>query len=127
MIDLFKKIYIKINNFFVEVTNSALFLLKMPEWLFGSKFRFALVFANISLIIMFVLQVATTSSTGYELKKLERITEELSKEQQKIEVEITMANSLTNLSAKVADSSMTSVSRVQYIKTAPSLVAVSTK
>lgn len=107
---------------------STAFFLRMPAWLFGPRFRFALAAANMVLLVAFVLQIAAASGTGYELKKLEKAQEDISVQQQKIDVEIAAINSLNYINSKVENSLMVVSPRLKHVKaSAAATVAVSVR
>ncbi len=122
-----EKTNFKINSFFKQITESTMFFLQIPEWFFGLRFRWGLVVVNSFLVVIFVLQIAVSSGTGYELKKLEKKAEFLAMEQQKIEVEITAASSLAVISSKMENSSMVNSPRLKYFKPSSALVAVNSR
>ena len=124
MRNFFRKINNKTSYFFNEVGESTAFLLRMPAWFFGLRFRVVLATANIVLLIAFVLQIAAASGTGYELKKLEQTKENISAQQQKIEVEIAAINSMAYINAKVENSMMIASPRLKHVKVPATSVAV---
>lgn len=124
MRNFFRKINHQTSYFFNEVGESTAFLLRMPAWFFGLRFRVVLATVNIVLLIAFVLQIAAASGTGYELKKLEQTKENISAQQQKIEVEIAGINSMAYINAKMENLSMISSPRLKHVKVLPTTVAV---
>ena len=127
MRNFFRKVNNQTSYFFNEVGESTAFLLQMPSWFLGTRFRFGLVMVNIVLLIAFVLQIAAASGTGYELKKLEQTKENISMEQQKIDVEIAAVNSLAYINSKMENSSMIVSPRLKYVKVPVAAVAVNTR
>ncbi len=127
MRNFFRKINNQTSYFFNEVEESTVFLLRMPAWFFGPRFRVGLAVVNIVLLIAFVLQIAAASGTGYELKRLEQTQEDISTQQQKIDVEIAAVNSLAYISSKMENSSMVVSPRLKYVKIPATVVAVNTR
>ncbi len=127
MRNFFRKVNNQTSYFFNEVGESTAFLLQMPSWFLGARFRFGLVMVNIVLLVAFVLQIAAASGTGYELKKLEQTKENISMEQQKIDVEIAAVNSLAYINSKMENSSMIVSPRLKYVKVPVATVAVNTR
>jgi hypothetical protein len=126
MRNFFRKVNNQTSYFFNEVGESTISILRMPAWFIGPRFRFSLAVVNIVLLVVFVLQIADASGTGYELKKLEQAQEDISVEQQKIDVEIAAINSLAYINAKMENSSMVISSRLKYVKVPVASVAVIT-
>ena len=114
----------KITFIFDELHESTMFFLHMPGWLLGRRFRYVLVLANLVLVVVFVLQIAAASGTGYELKKLEKNIEEISTEQQKIEAEIAAVNSLSSLKSRIGSLSMVAAPRLKHLEVPATSVAV---
>jgi len=117
----------RVNYIIGELHESTVFLLRMPGWLFGSRFRFCLIGVNLLLAVVFVLQIAAASGTGYELKRLERNIQEISIEQQKIEAEMAAINSLSSLKTRIDALTMVNIPRLKHFNAPATVVAVNSR
>lgn len=124
MIKYIKNLKNRINYFFGEVQESTLFFLRMPGWLFGIRCRACLVVINIFLVVAFVLQIAAASGSGYELKRLEVSINNINKEQQRLEAEIAVVSSLSNLKNKSEGLAMINAPRLKHLDIPATVVAV---
>ena len=124
MIKYIKNLKNRINYFFGEVQESTLFFLRMPGWLFGIRCRACLVVINIFLVVAFVLQIAAASGSGYELKRLEVSINNINKEQQRLEAEIAVVSSLSNLKNKSEGLAMINAPRLKHLDIPVTVVAV---
>lgn len=68
---------------------------------FKPVFRMGLFLALVFLGLMYVLQVNSLSTKGYELKKLERRLVELREQNKRLELEIGAAKAIQNIEAEV--------------------------
>lgn len=94
---------------------------RLPSWLTG---RISRCFMSVVLVVCsvcYVMQIACATSSGYEMRDLQRQVNSLNEEINKINIEAVSYGSLLNLKKRIQESNMARVSNIVYV-TAPDVM-----
>jgi len=94
---------------------------RLPEWLTGRISRCSIFVILVVCSVCYVMQIANATSSGYEMRDLQRQVNLLNEEINKINIEAVSYGSLLNLEKRIQESGMSRVSNIVYV-TAPDVM-----
>jgi hypothetical protein len=109
-----KKIKYQIENYkraFSDIFNYS----RLPEWLTGRCSRCLMLGALIFCSACYVFQITSASSSGYQMKDLQKNVNILREEINKTNIEAVSYGSLTNLEKRIKELNMNKVNSIVYI------------
>jgi len=94
---------------------------RLPSWLTGRISRCSMLVVLVMCSVCYVMQIACATSSGYEMRDLQKKVNLLNEEINKINIEAVSYGSLINLEKRVQESNMSRVSNIVYV-TAPDVM-----
>ena len=97
--------------------------LAMKKWLFSATCRTLLIVFVAVFGVMYLVQTSSVSSMGYELSDLESRVQELERETQRLDVEISQHRSIQSIQDRLKDMDMVRAESVEYVDAREAVVA----
>jgi hypothetical protein len=111
------------SRYFIQALHS----FSMPEWFSSRWFRSVLAGLVAVFSFLYVIQMSKASVSGYQIRTLEKKIEQLTREQQKIEVVVMEKNSLSAINKRLENVPMVRAQKVIRLDSAPSMARVEKK
>lgn len=105
-----RQIQFKYHNFI-----SALRFLSLPKWIDGNTIRFVFVGVIVLVGAAYVFKTTSSTTSGYELHKLETQTAALEQDIEKTNIQIAENSSLSNIQDRLAKMDMVAAGGIKYL------------
>lgn len=105
----------------------ALHSFSLPEWTYSRPFRLSLVGLLSMCSILYVMALSQASVSGYQIRSLEKSIEQLSREQQKLEVAVMERSSLVAISKRMNSLTMVPAEKIIRLNGAPAMARTDKK
>lgn len=89
--------------------------IRVPAWLTSKTARLGLVSIIFIFSMAYIINTASSATSGYQMHELEKQTLALETEVQKLQVEIADNSSMNSISSRLVKLNMTEVSSVKYL------------
>ncbi len=97
--------------------------ISLPEWLTSRTARVALVSIIFLFSIAYIINTTSSATTGYQMNELEKQTQALQTDVQKLQVEIADNSSMNNIQSRLAKLNMTEAVGIKYLTGKNTVVA----
>ncbi len=101
----------------------ALETIRVPGWLTSKTTRLGLLSVIFLFGIAYIINIASSATTGYQMHKLETQTLSLEIEVRKLQVEIADNSSMSSISSRLAKLNMVEASNIKYLAVKNTAVA----
>lgn len=98
--------------------------LAVKEWMLSTTFRAVLLSVIAVFGILYVVQTSSASTTGYDMRDLERQIQSLEQENQKLEFEIATHRSMQSIQNRLVSLNMVEANNVEYATLVGTAVAM---
>lgn len=98
--------------------------ISLPECFNHSSIKISLTLTTILFGVLYLLQVSTTATGGYEIRKLETQTDALITEIQKIEIAVAEESAMPNIQKRLSSVNMVPVENITFVEPVGSVVAL---
>lgn len=98
--------------------------LAVKQWFLSTTSRFVLLLVVAALGVLYVVQTSSASTTGYQIRDLEKQIQSLDNENQKLEFEIATSRSMQSIQERLKTTDLVFADNVQYATLVGSAVAL---
>lgn len=95
----------------------------IKQWFFSTSCRVTLIALIVVCGLLFVVQISSVSTKGFEISDLEKSVQELERDNQKLEVQISEYRSMQSIQARLQDMDMIASADIEYIMPVGTAVA----
>ena len=88
--------------------------LAVKQWMVGTSCRICLIIFTVAFSLLYLLQTNAVSSKGFEMSELEKQINELERETQKLDVEISRHRSIQSIEERLQNLEMVAADNVEY-------------
>ena len=113
-----RQLQYKYHNFTTSVRTMAL-----PQWMTARATRALLLVAVLFFGIAYIVTITKSATSGYRVITLEKQTQALAMEVQKLQVEIADGSSITTLASRIANLNMVEAAGVKHLGVKSNTVA----
>lgn len=93
----------------------ALQTIALPEWFNSSLVKAGLGSLVVLFGVLYLLQTSTTANGGYEIRNLEKQTDALTTEIQKVEIAVAEEGSMPNIQKRLSSVDMVAVENIKFV------------
>jgi cell division protein FtsL len=96
----------------------------MKHLIFSTTFKISLIVFAMIFAVMYLIQVSSVSTKGYEISDLEGQIQELQQENQKLDYKIATYRSMKSIQERLQNTEMVPVNNVEYVTLVGTAVAL---
>ena len=89
-------------------------MISLPKWLTCRMARLTLFFIIFLFSAAYIIKTTASATSGYQMHELEKQTQSLETEVQKLQVEIADNSSMNNIQSRLVKLNMTEVAGIKY-------------
>lgn len=97
--------------------------MRLPEWVDSKGLRVGLLAIIFLFSAAYIINTTSSATSGYQMRELEKKTEALENEVQKLQVEIADNSSMNSIQSRLAKLNMVDASGVKYLTVKNTAVA----
>jgi hypothetical protein len=97
--------------------------ISLPQWLTSRAARLVLFFIVFLFSFAYIINITSFAASGYQLHELEKQTQSLETEVQKLQVEIADNSSLNSISSRLVKLNMIEAGNIKYLTVKNTIVA----
>jgi hypothetical protein len=96
----------------------------LPVWFNHSLVKAGLASATILFGVLYLLQTSVTATSGYEIRNLEKQTDVLTDEIQKVEIAVAEQSAMPNIQKRLSSVNMVVVENIKFVAPVSGAVAL---